>query len=201
MPSNVYTNLALGNCMETLLNTSTSIVMPPLTPRGSNSSFHAFHHPSPSDSMAQSSHKCVDTLKRQESGGIPIPSSPRHGAAAAAAAGPQVAGFMMTKNSPPSGRYSSQSNNHLYGSPGSSPVHTIHTAPTSGTNYLDVYGGGGGIGGVVAGSYTAGTSPISRAASPNPSMSAPPSHGCGVAAGIGENRLGNNQKKKTKFMF
>lgn len=213
-PSNVYTNLALGNCMETLLNTSTSIVMPSspsFTPRGSISSgIGGSYRPSPSF-VDSTNTRIVDApLKREESAGIPIPpasaTSPRHGPISGIQA---AGGFMMTTNSPPSGRYSSQSN-HMYGSPGSSPIHTIHTAPTIGTNYLEVYGGGGGCGGggvgggggggLLAGSYTAGTGPISRAVSPNPSMSTP-----SPCSGVGENRLDSksatNQKSKLMFRY
>lgn len=162
--------------MENLLNTSTSIVMP-TTPRGS---FQYTIDKSQSSASSPSDgcypHKSVENLKREESGGIPIPDSRRDTA---------THGIPMATNSPPTGRYSSN-NTFLYGSPGTSPVQT------GGIGYLDVYGsssGGGGSGGVGGSSVGLGTGSgrNSRAVSPSPLSSSV----SGSGVGGGEYRLGN----------
>lgn len=158
--------------MENLLNTSTSIVMP-TTPRGS------FQYTIDKSQSSASSpgdgcypHKSVENLKREESGGIPIPDSRRDAASH---------GVPMATNSPPTGRYSSN-NSFLYGSPGTSPVQT---------GYLDVYGsssGGGGCGVVGSVGLGTGSGINSRAVSPSPLSSCSVS---GSGVGGGEHRLGN----------
>lgn len=156
--------------MENLLNTSTSIVMP-TTPRGS------FQYTIDKGQSASSPgdgcypHKSVENLKREESGGIPIPDSRRDAA---------LHGIPMATNSPPTGRYSSN-NSFLYGSPGTSPVQT------GGIGYLDVYGSSGGGGSVGNVGLGTGSGRNSRAVSPSPLSSSV----SGSGVGGGEHRLGN----------
>ncbi|XP_037025260.1 protein bunched, class 2/F/G isoform isoform X1 [Bradysia coprophila] len=117
--SNVFTKLALGNCMETLMKTSRQSL-----PKKLFSVTRIDDSSGPSSSMGASiPHKSVQNLKREESIGIPIP--PRRDNM------DRYSSFMI---SPPSGRYSP--NSLMCGSP------TMASSPVQG-GYLDVYGSSG----------------------------------------------------------
>lgn len=177
--SNVYTNLALGNRMENLMNTSTSVVMPntPLSPfkftienaRQNASVSLASECSTPTsptasefntDTMTNNfyPHKNVENLRHGISVGIPIPikRDRTYGVGTGNICGTDAHRF-QAMNSPPTGRYSSNNHNMFYGSPGTSPVYI------TGGSYVDVYNSSGGNGG---GSGSGGS--LSRAASPQP---------------------------------
>lgn len=151
--SNVFTKLALGNCMENLMKTSRQSLPKQLF---SANVTHADDSSRYSSSMGASiPHKSVQNLKREESIGIPIPPRRnnsniddhinRH--------------YSSLMNSPPSGRFSP--NSLLCGSP------TLPSSPVQ-SGYLDVYGSSGSGG------------KVSRAASPQPlSINVGGPTGCG----------------------
>lgn len=125
--SNVFTKLALGNCMENLMKTSSHSLPKQLftvnvnkvddSSSGNNSSVGA-----------SIPHKSVENLKREESSGIPIP--PRRNNHNI---GDHSSRYSSIISSPPSGRFTP--NNFMFGSPtkASSPVQS---------GYLDICASG-----------------------------------------------------------
>lgn len=159
--SNVFTKLALGNCMETLMKTSRQSL-----PRQflSANITRADDFGGSSCSMGTSiPHKSVQNLRREQSIGIPIP--PRRNNIN------MLDDHISSSVSPPSGRFSP--NSLLYGSP---TMATMCGSPTTSSpvhmGYLDVYG-------------SSGSGKVSRAASPQPL-----SVQVGGATGCGDYRLG-----------
>lgn len=148
--SNVFTKLALGNCMENLMKTSRqSLPKQFLTTNVKRADDLTGHSSSMGSSIP---HKSVQILKREESIGIPIPprrNNNNH-------LDDHINSSFM--NSPPSGRYSP--NSLMYGSP------IMASSPVQG-GYLDVYG-------------SSGSGKVSRAASPQPlSVNVGGTTGCG----------------------
>lgn len=136
--SNVFTKLALGNCMENLMKTSRQSLPKQLFAANVKQADDS----SGSGSSTSIPHKSVQNLKREESIGIPIP--PRRNNHNIDDHTNRFSPFM---NSPPSGRYSP--NGFIYGSP------TMASSPVQSGGYLDAYGGG-----------SSGSGKVSRAASP-----------------------------------
>lgn len=142
-PSNVFTNLALGNRMETLMATGNNSALP-TTPSGT---FRFSLGPTSTQCGGQHSAMPVarPPLPDHPTPGIPIPQVRR-----------ESTGYPGC--SPPTGRYSHPLNVYGAGSPGTSPI-ISHITPGSvhggGVHYLDVYGSGG-----------SGISSISRATTP-----------------------------------
>lgn len=148
--SNVFTKLALGNCMENLMKTSRQSL-----PK----QFFSAKVTQADDSSGNSSsmgaslpHKSVQNLRREESCGIPIP--PRR---KININDDHINRYPSFMSSPPSGRYSP--NSLMNGSP------TMASSPVQ-SGYLDVYG-------------SSGSGKVSRAASPQPFVSVGGATGCG----------------------
>ncbi len=158
--SNVFTKLALGNCMETLMKTSRQSLPKPMytTTSGTRTDDLSGSRSNMGTSLP---HKSVQNLKREESTGIPIP--PRRNTNTSNL-DDHINRYSSFMNSPPSGRFSP--NSLTCGSP------TMASSPIQSGGYLDVYG-------------SSGSGKVSRAASPQLL-----SVNVGGSTGSGDYRLG-----------
>lgn len=142
-PSHVFTNLALGNCMETLMGTGNSAALPS-TPRGT---FRFSLDPTTIPNSVEPPPVVVGPPSAMP---VARPPLPDHRPTTTASPGipiPQLRRESSTGyavGSPPTGRYSHQQQHQSSivfsgGSAGTSPSQMA----TGGVQYLDVYGSGG----------------------------------------------------------
>lgn len=152
-PSHVFTNLALGNRMETLMATGTNAALP-TTPSGTfrfsldptNSPCAGQHHSVVGPSTALTVGRPPPLPDHPPTPVIPIPQVRR-----------ETTGYAA--GSPPTGRYSHALTAYGAGSAGTSPSQvTPGSVGGVGTHYLDAYGSGGG-GGSSMGSISRATTP------------------------------------------
>lgn len=169
-PSNVFTNLALGNRMETLMATGNNSALP-TTPSGTfrfsldpNTSTNAGRQPSLTGPNAMPVNR--PPLPDHQTAGIPIPRVRRDSTGYSAA------------GSPPTGRYSHPTMAFGVGSAGTSPSQITPGSANLGSHYLDVYGSGG-----------SGTGSISRATTPQRHFQMT---GGNVSTNSGDFRLGRS---------
>lgn len=164
-PSHVFTNLALGNRMESLMATGNNAVLP-TTPSGS---FRFSLDPTTSLSGGQQS-SVQGPSSLSSAARPPLPDHPTPGIPIPQVRREYTTGYVA--GSPPTGRYSHQLN--VFGSGGSAGTSPSHMTPGSvggGAHYLDVYGGSVGSGSGIMGSISRATTPQRQVQMANSSVS------------------------------